>query len=285
MKGKTLNQITNTPKAGLKELSSLPDNEEFNVEITSKESGKKYLIDSSELSNGNTGSGGQTLSIDRQDLSISGGNTVTLPNSLFPNGLNIISADYEIQASDEGKLIVSFTGDVSEVINITMPTGIIFTGDKALGITMVNAGTFQIDQTHGNINPLHQIDDGLGIGEHQAETIFFTTLSDDGDGNSMLIPMSTSVINDAGTIKTMLRYLYDKSDVGFRGTATLVGGTVTVANANVKTGNKIYASLETPSGTAGVPYASTADIIDSTSFVINSTSVLDNSTVNWWIAP
>lgn len=259
-KSQILNQLVNAPRKGLYKLKDNQVTDDFNVLVINKADGKVYEADKSAFTSGGS-------------------------SALFPNGLNIISADYEIQASDEGKLIVSFTGNVSEVINITMPTGIIFTGDKALGITMVNAGTFQIDQTHGNINPLHQINDGLGIGEHQAETIFFTTLSDDGDGNSMLIPMSTSVINDAGTIKTMLRYLYDKSDVGFRGTATLVGGTVTVANANVKTGNKIYASLETPSGTAGVPYASTADIIDSTSFVINSTSVLDNSTVNWWITP
>jgi len=76
-----------------------------------------------------------------------------------------------------------------------------------------------------------------------------------------------------------------KKYVGYRGTATLSSGTVTVNTADVHTGYKIYVSVNTPSGTQGFLSASTADIIDGTSFVINSTSALDNSTVNWWIAP
>ena len=71
----------------------------------------------------------------------------------------------------------------------------------------------------------------------------------------------------------------------FRGTATLVDGTVTVETDKIKTGMKIYVSIDTPSGTLGTIYASTSDIVNETSFVINSTSILDNSTVNWWIAP
>ncbi len=73
--------------------------------------------------------------------------------------------------------------------------------------------------------------------------------------------------------------------VGYRGTATLVGGTVTVATDKIKTGYKIYVSVNTPSGTQGFLSAPTGSIVDATSFVINSTSVLDDSTVNWWIAP
>ena len=52
MKGETLKKITNTSKTGLKELPSLPNNEEFNVEITSKESGKKYTVSTNALSSG-----------------------------------------------------------------------------------------------------------------------------------------------------------------------------------------------------------------------------------------
>jgi len=55
--------------------------------------------------------------------------------------------------------------------------------------------------------------------------------------------------------------------------------------SNVKTGDKIFVSVETPNGTLGYIYASTTDIINGTSFVINSSSALDNSTVNWWIKP
>ena len=58
----------------------------------------------------------------------------------------------------------------------------------------------------------------------------------------------------------------------FRGTATLVDGTVTVATDKVKTGYKIYLSVNTPSGTQGFLSAPTAFITNETSFVINSTS-------------
>ena len=73
--------------------------------------------------------------------------------------------------------------------------------------------------------------------------------------------------------------------VGYRGTATLEDGTVTVNNTYVKTGWKIYVSYETFSGTTGSLKGSTSSIVDGTSFVIESSSILDNSTVNWWIAP
>ena len=73
--------------------------------------------------------------------------------------------------------------------------------------------------------------------------------------------------------------------VGFRGTATLSSGTVTVTTDKIKTGYKIYLSVNTPSGTQGFLSAPTGSIVDETSFVINSTNAGDNSTVNWWIAP
>lgn len=73
--------------------------------------------------------------------------------------------------------------------------------------------------------------------------------------------------------------------VGYRGTATLVSGTITVNTTSIKTGYKIYVSVNTPSGTQGFLSAPTGSIVNEISFVINSSSVLDNSTVNWWIAP
>ena len=87
----------------------------------------------------------------------------------------------------------------------------------------------------------------------------------------------SSVIND-------LNYT-QKIYVGFRGTATLSSGTVTVTTDKIKTGYKIYLSVNTPSGTQGFLSAPTGSIVDETEFVINSTSATDDSTVNWWIAP
>ena len=76
-----------------------------------------------------------------------------------------------------------------------------------------------------------------------------------------------------------------KKYVGYRGTATLVSGTITVNTTSIKTGYKIYLSVNTPSGTQGFLSAPTGSIVDETEFVINSTSATDDSTVNWWIAP
>ena len=65
------------------------------------------------------------------------------------------------------------------------------------------------------------------------------------------------------------------------GSATLVGGTVTVATTAVTTNSKIFVTVTTPSGTQG--FLSTPTITNATSFVINSTSATETSVVNWWI--
>jgi hypothetical protein len=63
------------------------------------------------------------------------------------------------------------------------------------------------------------------------------------------------------------------------GTATLVGGTVTVSNTSVTASTKIFLSRHTAGGTLG--HLSVGTVIASTSFVINSSSATDTSTVNW----
>lgn len=65
-----------------------------------------------------------------------------------------------------------------------------------------------------------------------------------------------------------------------RGTATLVGGTVTVNNANVLTGDLILLSATNVSGTAGhLSYS----IVNATSFTITSSSASDTRTVHYLI--
>jgi len=73
----------------------------------------------------------------------------------------------------------------------------------------VNETTFQTRTGGPYVSALNQINGGTQSGEHDAEPILFTTFPDDGDGNSLLVPLSTSLINDGGTFKTMLKYLYD----------------------------------------------------------------------------
>ena len=89
------------------------------------------------------------------------------------------------------------------------------------------------------------------------------------------------------TIYTQTGWVIDyvQNILGYRGTATLSSGTVTVNTDKIKTGYKIYLSVNTPSGTQGFLSAPTGSIVDETEFVINSTSATDDSTVNWWIAP
>lgn len=67
------------------------------------------------------------------------------------------------------------------------------------------------------------------------------------------------------------------------GTATLVGGTVTIANTTIAASDKVFVTRNTPGGTVGDLSVPDADISVGTSFKINSASGSDTSTVNWWI--
>jgi hypothetical protein len=62
------------------------------------------------------------------------------------------------------------------------------------------------------------------------------------------------------------------------GVATLVGGTIAVANTSVTANTRIFVSRSTTGGTVG--HLSTTQIA-STSFTVNSSSGTDTSTVNW----
>ncbi len=118
-----------------------------------------------------------------------------------------------------------------------------------------------------------------------------------GNGSSFVVGSNYTSVSSTNPLSVGLTGIQDftpnitnldytqKIYVGFRGTATLSSGTVTVATSSIKTGYKIYLSVNTPSGTQGFLSAPTGSIVDGTSFVIESSSILDNSTVNWWIAP
>jgi len=70
---------------------------------------------------------------------------------------------------------------------------------------------------------------------------------------------------------------------GFRGSATLSGGTATVSNAYVTSSSRIMLTTQTPGGTVGTPYISAKTA--GTSFTITSTSGSDTSTVGWVLYP
>ena len=209
-----------------------------------------------------TGGGVQTLSISGDTLSISGGNSVTLPIGLFPNGYNFIDTDYVLQASDEGKLIIALA---ETPIHITVPTGSDVFTNKIIGIAMISSGDFEI-QPGVAVTPLHQTNDGLGIGDLKSETVICQTAA--GDGINGLSVLSTSVINDNGSYKTMLRYLYDKSQDAIPLSGTEVGKSVT-GDIEMSDYKKIY-------NNSGVANSSSELSFDDGNFFIRQSDIITN---------
>ena len=191
-------------------------------------------------------------------------------SSFLPNGIEFITESRDFQASDEGKLLVILGNNIT----LAMQGGVTFTQGATLGIYSVGINNkFQTLQGGAFIEPY------AGGSEDNIGEIVYLTVSSDGV-NDILSSVSSAFVAE----KTLNKYLYDKVNANnYFGTATLASGTVTVSNANVKTGDIIFVTVNTPSGTLGFLSASTADIVDGTEFVINSSSALDNSTVNWWI--
>jgi hypothetical protein len=66
-----------------------------------------------------------------------------------------------------------------------------------------------------------------------------------------------------------------------RGTATLVGGIVAVADSTVTASTEIYVSQRTPSGTPGWLYVSARSA--GTNFTVTSSSILDTSVISYWM--
>jgi len=207
----------------------------------------------------------QTTAQDIADLAAGG-------SSFLPNGIEFVSESRDFQASDAGKrLFISGENTV-----ISMPEVNPFAVGDYVGI--IKEGTadvsFNTEYEGEYIFPLN-----TGDGSFSECVVLMNTELED---SSWLFPISTSFIydNTDSKNKTALRYLMD--NVGETGTATLVAGTVTVADERVRTGAKIFVSVDTPGGTQGFMSAPVASIIDATSFVINSSSATETSTVNYW---
>ena len=67
------------------------------------------------------------------------------------------------------------------------------------------------------------------------------------------------------------------------GTATLVGGTITISTTAVTANSIIICNHVTPIVTQGILSVPAASIVPGVSFTINSDSVADASSINWWI--
>jgi hypothetical protein len=213
-----------------------------------------------------------------QSTFLSGVNT-----SLFPNGLSEETVSRELTSADIGKLLII----VNDGVILTPASDMVATGDlpKGFGIWCLNPTTktsgFKVN-TPSEVVYLESAGNIFGGGQ----IVGFMTLYDDYLETTNIFPLSDIMLPDdfTGTVG-QLAIPYFLENLGFRGTATLSSGTVIVATDKIKTGYKIYVSVNTPSGTQGFLSAPTGSIVDATSFVINSTNAGDNSTVNWWIAP
>ena len=244
---KGLKQINKTSNKGLYKLKDSVDISDYNVLVQSKNEDKTYMADSS------------LFSSDENGIPLSG----TVSGSPVTGNIEIGDI-YDINIKQ------NYVNDtIEDYTNI-----ILFKQNE--GITIQSTNNLNSSQGYLNIS-----ENGISIFGNGS------TFSLDGTAAQVNVPNGTRGITsliDYTPYITNLDFT-QKKYVGYRGTAILASGTVTVSDANIKTGAKIYVSCDTPSGTQGFLSASTADIVDATSFVINSTSVLDNSTVNWWIVP
>lgn len=158
-------------------------------------------------------------------FSVTGFSTGATSSRLFPNGYTFIAEDYEIKASDEGKIIYSTIGTP---VNVTMPASVIFTGGMNIGLLLINGGTFQRTSNDAPIEVLPYIGGTVldTINNKAGEFLLFQTVAIGDGGNSQLQPISTSVLEDNGVLKTMLKYLYDKSQnaIPLSGTTNPVSG-------------------------------------------------------------
>ena len=243
----------------LKEGGLIVDDEDFELNPATSLTGEekvKILQD------------GKTLLTTTQDIAaLAGGGG---GSAMFPNGFKFITESRDLQADDAGYfLILQAESPGSPVIlNIPeispIPVGGVF--------AVINQG----DASGKNNGIINTLTEGAILKPGGGEKLVYVVTN-----TNFCVPISTiEKPNDAGEYKTALRYLMDI--VGNNGTATLVAGTVTVADARVRTGAKIIVSVNTPGGTQGFLSAPSGSIVDETSFVINSSSATETSTVNYW---
>ena len=169
----------------------------------------------------------------------------------------------QINASESGTtytLSLSSTMVLPGTLTVAGTTNINATGAAVSTIGTGGTGAVHIGNATGNTAVTGTLTTSAGITATNGNLAMSTA------GNKLVIP--------TGANASM-------------GTATLNGsGTVTVATTAVKTGSKIFLTVNTPSGATapGVVSAPSGSIVDSTQFVINSSDVTDDaSTVNWLI--
>ena len=191
----------------------------------------------------------------------------TFDYSLFPNGYEFISESRDFLPTDEGKLLVLAAG-----VTITMPSEFPFLANQIVGVNTLDSNCYYQDKAGSTV----QI---FGINNQPNEVV---VLLSEPDFNSLL-PISSSVIEG----KTMLKYLYDKSQTIPTTTADISDSTdkryvtdaelIVIGNTSgTNTGddavNSLYSGLVSNATHTGEVTGATALTLDKTA-ITNKTTV------------
>lgn len=151
---------------------------------------------------------------------------------------------------------------------------------KASSGSIIAVGGVYTDASNSTMSVRGNSSNGAsGIGVKFGNFLSFTTV-----GSKIAAFYSDNLSTEKLAVSKDGKLVYPSSGAAdVRGTATLVGGTVTVNTTAVEAGDLIFVSRNTAGGTVGHLNAPTSTITAATSFVINSSSGTDTSTVNWWI--
>ena len=185
--------------------------------------------------------------------------SVIIGKSVFTSGQNVSdSVLIGRQIADSLPGVSSITNSIHVgarcARNARGTTNILIGGDAAAGITVGNNNVI----LGANSQPVADVSDSIVIGE------------------SASLSLSSAWIVGKIGVKQAIK----EGANAAMGVATLVAGTVTVANTLVSANSRLFYSVQIAGGVQGF-LSSTR--VNGTSFTINSTNALDTSTVAWEI--
>lgn len=201
--------------------------------------------------------------------------TGTSGGSISPPGFTLNTGTAFNDISNDGRGIVTVQNQYSAGVNslAVFAPSVDSCGSPAnwsLGLSASYLSAKATTDVYSRIrinNALGQILFGSGSGAEPVYGFYLYSGSILRSNGSLICDLGNRIgLNGIGM--TLLRH----------GTATLVAGTVTVADTNVSAASRIFVSLKTPGGTQG--FLSTTRVA-STSFTIVSTSALETSVVEW----
>lgn len=186
-----------------------------------------------------------------------------------------------IDASALGALGVTLTEVPSSTLRVAVAAGS-FRASNGLDVAYAGTGGTPLTLTGSATNYVY-LDDAGTLASNT--TGFLAT--------APTVPLATVVAGSSSITSITDSRILNRSDGYSRlavheggadatmGTATLVGGTVTVSTTAVTANSRIFVTTQTLGGTIGTPYVSAR--VAGTSFDITSSSGTDTSTVAWLI--